>query len=453
MAKDNSTIMHKIWERGTNDFQQRIPDPDQAGIAQTIENLMQPMNGKYFNEFMDALINRVGFTYVRQMAWDNPLAVFKDGMMTYGSTIQEIAPKWIKAHSYIDDVESLLKLHRPDAEVWYHSIDRADVYPISVNEMELRQAFTDEYGLNKLIAGIMDVPRNSDNYDEYLIMKQLIGEYENRLGFYKHKLTAAPTDETTGKELLTAIRTYVGRLKFPSTLYNAASITDVPVFAKPDDLVLFVTPETDASLDVNTLAVLFNLDKADIQVRKIVLDEFPIPNAVALLTTSDFFVCKDTVYRTESFYNPSTLSTTYFLHHQGIYSISPFVPSVLFTTDAGTEKTVATQTVTGFSITADPATANPGDIIQLVGTIQGSTDYAPMPVAPDSFTCEVSCTRGEEGVQLNSRTYVDRLGRLHIQKSGLQSGDIIKVDAVSTYMNPSAAPQTPYKGSTTVTIA
>ena len=454
MAQTNSTILAKAWLEGTNDFQQRIPEPTQGSIDQTIKALFDPMNRQFFNQFMDQLINRIGFTYVRGKTFENPLAVFKDGKLNYGSTIQEIAPKWIKAHSYQDDSETLLKLERPEAAVWYHSLNRQDRYAISVTREELQMAFTSETGLNELVARIMELPRNSDNYDEFLIMKQLIAEYEAHLGFYKHQLSAVPTNEATGKELLTAIRTYVGKLQFPSTLYNALDVTDIPVFAKPNELVLFVTPETDASLDVNTLAQLFNLDKAEVQVRKVIIDEFPIANAVALLTTEDFFVCKDSVYETTSFYNPETLSNKYYLQHWGVYSVSPFVPAILFTTEEGTDTESITQSVTGLNLTADPATAEPGDVVQLKPALQGNVTDDVIEVAPDSCTYTVSAaSAASEGtpIQLNSRTYVDRNARLHIQKSGLAAGNVITVTATSTYYNPSGTP-TPQTATATVTI-
>lgn len=454
MAQKNSTILAKAWLEGTNDFQQRIPDPTQGSIDQTVKALFDPMNRQFFNQFMDQLINRVGFTYVRGKMFENPLAVFKDGKLNYGSTIQEIAPKWIKAHSYQDDSETLLKLERPEAAVWYHSINRQDRYAISVTREELQMAFTSETGLNELVARIMELPRNSDNYDEYLIMKQLIAEYEAHLGFYKHQLSAAPTDEATGKELLTAIRTYVGKFQFPSTLYNALNVTDIPVFAKPNELVLFVTPETDASLDVNTLAQLFNLDKAEVQVRKVIIDEFPIPDAVALLTTEDFFVCKDSVYETTSFYNPEVLSSKFYLQHWGTYSVSPFVPCVLFQLGEGTDTETITQSVTSLQLSADPATAAPGDVVQLKPALQGSVSEDVIEVAPDACTYTVSAASAAASgtpIQLNSRTYVDRNARLHIQKSGLAAGNVITVTATSTYYNPSDTP-TPQTATATVTI-
>lgn len=437
MAVNNSTILAKAWLAGTNDFQQRIPDPTVSGIKATMDALFQPMNAQYYNQFLDILVNRIGFTYVRQQAYKNPLSVFKGTKLTYGSTIQEIAPRWIKAHSYDDENETLLKLHRPEAEVWYHSQNRRDQYPISVNVDELRTAFTDETGLNKLVASIMTVPQNSDEYDEFQIMKQLIGEYESRWGFYKEHLTSLPTDEATGKEFLTKLQTLGGKLQFPSARYSGTSI---PVFAKPEELVLITTPEAQAGLNVNTLASLFNVELANVKYRVVLVDEFPIANAVALLTTEDFFVCSDTLYNTTSFWNPQTLTTNYYLNHWGVYSVSPFVPAILFTTDEATVTPTITQTVSGITLEAEKDTMKAGEsqqlTVKLTGTI--SPETPDVYVAPDAATYTVVAKTSEgEPVDLNSRTRVDVYGVLHTQRTGLKAGDVITITATSAYTNPS----------------
>lgn len=455
MAVNNSTIMASIWLEGTNDFQQRIPNPTQNSLSTVVDALFDPMNRQYYNQFVDALVNRIGATFVRATRWDNPLAGFKGGKLQYGSTIQEIAPKWIKAHSYMDDTELLLKMERPEVEACYHTLNREDRYPISIVHEELRQAFVDEYGLNNLVASIMSIPQNSDNYDEYLIMKQLIATYENKWGFFKMGLSAAPTDEDTGKEFLTDVRTMVGKLAFPSTLYNSPVVEDIPVFAKPEELILIVTPETAGSLSVQVLSDIFHVEYAEVNVRQVIIDEFPIPNAVALLTTRDWFVCNDVVYTTTSFYNPETLSTKYYLHHWGVYSCSPFVPAILFTTNSGTVTGSTTQSVTGITLTAASATAAAGDDVQLTVQLDGSLSTAVegIEVAPDSATFELSCVNSDdEAVQLNSRTYVDRYGVLHIQKSGLSTGDVITVVATATYVNPSGA-TSEYTDDITITIS
>jgi hypothetical protein len=461
MAQNNNTIMAKAWLAGTNDFQQRIPDPTQAGISATMSALFQPMNGQYFNQFMDILVNRIAYTYVRGQNYKNPLAVFKGNKINYGSTIQEIAPKWIKAHSYEDDAETLLKLHRPESEVWYHSQNRRDQYPISVNVDELRTAFTDEYGLNNLVAQLMNTPNNADEYDEFNIMKNLIAEYETRWGFYKYHLDDYPADDASGKAFLTALQTLGGKLQFPSSVYSG---TDIPVFAQPSELVLLVTPEAQASLNVNTLAALFNVDLAKVSYRTVLIDEFPIPDAVALLTTEDFFVCHDTLYNTTSFWNPQTLTTTYWLNHWGVYSVSPFVPAILFTTAAGTVTPTIEQVVAGLTVTAEPGTVELGGSVSIVTKLNGTIDHADSDadvlVRPDACIYNVSAetpagvdpaTKPAKPVQLNARTRVDNYGVLHVQKTGLKRGDVITVTATSTYVNPSGA-TVPYTGTATVTI-
>ena len=376
MATDNSTILAHAWLSATNDFQQRIPDPTQSGIDSTIDALLDPMNKVYFNQFMDILVMRIGDTFVHQQTFRNPLAVFKKSRMLYGSTMQEIVPKWIRAHAYVDDAEDVFKMARPDVAQWFHSQNRRDRYDITINRDELRTAFTEEGGLNRLVAAILDVPMNSDEYDEYRIMLQLIAQYEDKWGFFKQHIDDI-YDESTAKAFLKQLRTYAGKLQFPNTIYNNGAIPDVPIFVKPNELVLFITPEVQASIDVDALAVLFNLAKAEVQQRTIVVDEFPIPYVKALLTTEDFFMCRDTEYTTTSAYNPKTLGNNYFLHHWGIYSVSPFVPAILFTTDSGTELNSISQYVSGFSLSVD--TTNDyapyvGGSVRLVPALSGNLE-------------------------------------------------------------------------------
>ena len=457
MATNNYTILHDIWLKNTNDYQQRIPEPTQTNIDKTIGALFDPMNLNYFNQFMDALIMRIGTTYVHQQSFKNPLREFKKPQMIYGSTIQEMIPKWIRAHSYIDDAEDVFKMARPDARVWYHSQNRRDRYDITINDIELRTAFTDSNGLNKLVASIMQVPINSDEYDEYRIMMQLIAIYEQKWGFYKHALSAAPTDESTGKEFLQALRTYAGLLRFPSTTYNNGAIPDIPIFVNPNELILLVTPQTQAALDVQTLAVLFHMEKAEIEYRTILVDQFPIADndCVALLTTTDFFMCADTNYRNTSMYNPKTLGTNYFLHHWGVYSVSPFVPAIMFTVGGDTTTiSEVTQTVTGMTLTPDSDTVDAGEdvplTIALTGSLSPNVPY--LKVAPSAATFETSvehaATTGTAGV------YTLTIGGSWAENDTLKIGDttVTVTSAMSTNADIATAVATALASDTTYTV-
>lgn len=449
MAVDNATILDKVRLKGTDDYQQRIPSATQTGIANTMRYLFDPMNRQYLNDCVWSMVNRIGLTVMAQNTpFENPLAIFKKENLYWGSTVQEIAVKWIKAHGYKDDAEDLLKMHRPEAAVWFYEMNRRDQYPISWTDDELRQAFVDDFGLNRFIAQIMETPRNSDNYDEMNIMLALIRRYEQNLGFYKVHLDAAPTDEASAKTLLKALRATAGRMRFPNTQYNALNVPDIPTYANPQQMVLLIEPEYLASLDVDALSAVFQLDKADVPYRVIQVPNLGIPGAVALLVSTDWYQARDTLYGTTQFYNPQTLSNTMYLNHWGIYGVSPFTPCALFTTDDGTSINVVTQTVTGLTMTPDTADVAPGDVVQLVPKLTATVTPTGtnIEVAPNSATYKVSAANGTTGTNrvfpLNINTFVDDQARLHVQRDDLHNDDVIKVEALATYVNPNGTTET-----------
>lgn len=465
MAVDNATILDKVRTKGTDDYQQRIPSATQTGVANTMRYLFDPMNRQYLNDCVWNMVNRIGLTVMAQNApFENPLAVFKKENLYWGSTVQEIAIKWIKAHGYKDDAEELLKMHRPEAAIWFYEMNRRDQYPISWTDDELRQAFVDDFGLNRFVAQIMETPRNSDNYDEMNIMLALIRHYERDLGFYKVHLDAVPSDETTAKTLLKALRSTAGQMQFPSTQYNALNVSDIPAYANPQQMVLLIEPEYLASLDVDALSAVFQLDKAEVPYRIVQVPSLGIPGAVALLVSTDWYQVRDTMYGTSQFYNPQTLANTLYLNHWGIYGVSPFTPCALFTTDAGTSVKVVTQTVTGFTLTPATGDVKAGDVVQLTPKLTATVDPTgtAIQVAPDAATYEVAANHaasGDDGhgaaFDLNVNTFVDDQGRLHVQRDGLTAGDIITVMGTATYVNPTdktTTTTTTYKASCTFTV-
>jgi len=447
--QNNTTVLANAMLSMSTDFQQRVPDPSQQGVARVSEFLFKPMNRKYLNEFMDMFVNQIAAQLVTQREFRNPLKR-KRADLTYGSTVQEIELDFIKAHAYkddwghrVDDITNLLKVYRPDGQVAYHSVNRFDQYPISINDIELRAAFQSEYGLNELAAKIMQVPFNSSEYDEYQYYKQIMAEHEYHQGFYKHQC-AYPVDETTGKAFLRALRGYADKLTIPSRLYNAKNAT-IPTWINADErssMVLYIEADAKASLDVDTLSSVFQLDKAEAQYRIQFIDSIPIPGAFALLTTEDFWVCADYGIYNESFRNPQTLTTNYYLTIIGMYSASPFVPAILFTTEEGTVNNLVTETVTGLTVTPNTANVEQGGQIALVASITGT--LAPTPntyvipksvqVAPDSVTWELSAVDGDNApVALDIDTYIDRFGILHVGTT-VPAGTVIKATAKSTYI-------------------
>lgn len=458
MAIQNSTILSKAWIEGSNDFQQRIPNPDIAGYAAAVQALFDPYNGDMLNSFSNLLVGFMG-NYVESKLFENPLRELKKPAAEFGNTERHVAVKYMKAHSYKLDDETLLKLEKPEFREWFYSVNQHRRYDFSWSRYELSRVMNDGsgYGLDNMLAATLDQQRSSDNYDEMQVMINTFAMADKYYNLCRHNITAAPTTKELGQELLVKIRSDAGMMRFPSMRYNQI---DVPVFESPSTLVLWVTPETDAYLDVMALAELFHVERAEVNFRKIIIPEFPIANVYAALTSEDFIYARDVWYGIEPpFYNPANRTYKYYLFHDQMIGMNPAANCVLYTTDEATTIPTIKMTTTGMTITPNAANVPLGGSIKLNLALTGSVTPTGTPVAvePDAATYTVSATHTESNtttpVELNSRTRVTPDGVLHVQRGGnLAAGDKIVVTATTAYKNPSASGKTNYTATFTGTV-
>ena len=431
-VNSNEGIMDAIRADSSMEYQNRIPSATEAGVKETVERLLNYR--AHYNEFIDALVNRIGLVIARNTSWTNPLAPFKRGLLTFGDTIEEVQVGLLKAHVYDPDREYLEKdlfgTERPDVQANFHRVNRQNFYKVTINEDLLRRAFLEPGGLNTFVNQLMSAPTTSDQWDEFLLTCSLFSKYESMGGFY-HVNVPDVRDIESGaadaKIALRKMRAMAGNLTFLSTKYNAAHM---PTFASRDDLYLFVTPEFNAAIDVEALAGAFNIDRANMHGRvvEIPADQFAITGAQAVMTTKDFFVIADQLFETRSQPNAAALHNNYFLHRWEIISASRFVPAVMFHTGADDEVIVVNKPVT--SVTTPtieaidgtvPTTAVRGQMVALVA--KAVTDP----------------TGGQEAVMWSvdgaksERTYITPYGVLHV--GGDETADSLTVTATSTGIN------------------
>lgn len=440
--KPNSAILDAVRGIASTDYARRIPAADSAGVAATIENLTSAGNRRWMNEFIDVLVNRIGMTIARSTSWANPLAPFKRGMLSYGNTIEEIQVGLLEAHGYDPDRDymesTLFGRERPEVQVNFHTVNRQDFYKVTVNDALLKRAFLDPNGLSSFINQLMEAPTTSDQWDEFLLTSSLFREYESNGGFYHVNVpdvASLTSDASDARMALRKMRAMAGNLKFLSTNYNAAKM---PVFASPEDLLLFVTPEYNAAIDVEALAGAFNIDRANMHGKIVELPQsaFGIEGAQAIMTTSEFFVIADTLFESTSQWNPANLHNNYFLHHHQVVSASRFVPAVMFTTGADDEVIILSAPVTS--------------VVAI--TIEAIDGTVPTSVATDGIIALVSSAvttpeGGEAAViwtvtgGVSGRTFITQTGVLHVGAD--ESATTLTVTATSAavdYDNPRADP-------------
>ena len=447
MSVLNSTVLERAWLSASNDFQQRIPNPSISSYANVIENLFAPLNNDLFNEFC-GLLNGLNATYVDIKRFDNPLRSLMKPAQQWGNSGRHVAVKYLQAHTGRFDDETLLKVERPEFVEWFYSVGEPRRYEFSWSRQEMARAFAaDGYGYDDLLNATVTQMLSTAEYDRMQIMIQMFAEADNRMGgLYRYNLSAAPTTESTGKELLTGIRAVAGRMKFPTMLYNHI---DVPVFENSDTLILWVTPEVQANLDVQTLSAVFQLDKADIQYRVIMIPEFPIPNVYAALTSEDFIYCRDFMSGLEPpFYNPGNRTMKYYYWQNELLGVNPAANCVLFSTDANTAIPTITMTPSGIEFSPDTGNIEPGGTLDTHIFLRGSLSASSggtgvIGIEPDSATYELSAVDdSNNAMSLKSTTYVDAYGILHCQKTGINAGSVITITATASYINPSGSTST-----------
>lgn len=428
----NEQLLDAIRNDSSPDYIARIPSATQAGV-QAVLSALQTYRPQQ-NEFIDALVNKIALSIIRSTSWSNPLSEFKRGLLTGGDTIEEIMVGLIKAKTYDpnrDALERELFGSEPiEVQSNYHRLNRRDKYKVTVNQQLLMNAFNTPTGLSSFAAQIMSAPGTSDQWDEFLLMCRLFAEYERNGGYHKVKIRDisnpdSPTLAADTKSVLTKIRATAETLKFISTAYNAARM---PISAQPDELILFVTPDFAATLDVEALAGAFNVEKMALSGRIITIpkEQIGIENVHAILTTKDFFVVADQVFETASQWNPASLQTNYWLHRWQVISASRFVPAIAFTTDAGDEIIKLNPPVTAL----EAITVTNANDETVTAVVRGERYQ---------INTETVTDGNSDGIRYyltgntSPRTYVSQTGVLTV---GGDEGGTLVVNAVSTWLDP-----------------
>lgn len=447
VAATNAAIINAVRNNASLQYRSRIPEITDNNLAKTLMLLQE--NSLLWNEFIQVLVQRIGLTLFRTNSFENRLKPFKTGAMSYGGVVQEIGANLIKAKAYDPNDTNVFGADKPDVKAIYHSVNRRDRYDLRLNEDMLEEAFVQDGQLSAFINSLLALPQQSDENDEYLIMRDIIRKVYDKEGMATVRVPdmfasgiTADEKRVAGETIAAVLREHYLQMKnFYNTRYNNAGMQ-----VTSDDLVLAGTPRFFANFDVSVLAAAYNMDKANfIADRTVVIDEFNIPGTDVALLDRDFFVCNDTKIKSASIYNPATLDLDYYYHHWGIYSASPMRNALLLSTVAESNITAApARTVVDVDISlhdqvGDNKVIVPGAEIAL-NTVVSYSDNTTDGRAYNIITGQTAADAdaGVWNVVLpDTGTYIDRMGVLHVSENSKYTG--ITVTAISNADNKKSA--------------
>lgn len=333
-------VLNKIRSTASQAYQNRIPEATRTNIA-TIGQAFETYSVLY-NEFLDALINRIGLTLLESLSFENKLKVFKQGEITSGQDVQEIFVGMAQAEGVYDPngVNPLGRRAHTDVRAVYHRQNRRDKYVISIGDLDFRRNFASPATLDAFISAQLNSVYVGDEYDEWVIFKHLLATYsftpageDTAKSYFNYQVPAltGENNEAACKAFVKTLKKAIQDMSFVSSQYNAAGVDRA---AK--NFVLVIHKDMLPEISIEVLMSAFNKEQANIKPTIITVDDFDSLTTdsagatYGLLLEKDFFRIWDTLFTTESIRNPDGLFTNYFVHHHQILSLSPFKNAVRF---------------------------------------------------------------------------------------------------------------------------
>ena len=391
---DSIKLLNAIRESVGGDYAQRIPEATRDNI-ESIGNTILSYT-PHTNSFFTQLMNRISETVIKHVdEIDDVYAIFRDKDINFGDTIQKIYVDVLEAHPFegvnTQNPASMLSVEKSTIHVEYTSVDRKLFYKVTVSIPELKEAFINVGALDRFIEAQVSGMTRSYALDRYIMLSNLFRVHASLImkGFWgeyvpdpTQPLVKNPVpvnalvlgtdvckfNKTTGeveftvtgaKSLLKKLRNVSRSLKFYHKLgyYADDDVTESPepdygtlsdvkvikaVKTPVSKQVVALETQSMAEIDVDALAVLFHMDKAEIETRMIELENEVLSTLVSAdgsEENTDYhlmgFICDvDAVEKgksfeaNESFKNPEHQYINYWQHLWGYMAVSKFADFV-----------------------------------------------------------------------------------------------------------------------------
>lgn len=260
-------ILNTIRANASMEYQSSVPvvtqERDIIGVGDSICGYP-----RMANEFLSSLVNRIAAVKIKSATFNNAYADLKKGYLETGETVVEYFAQIAKAREFnVEKAESReFKRTVPDVRSAFHIMNWRVQYPITIQNEDLRMAFTSISGVEDFIARLVDTIYTAAEYDEFLLFKYLI------IKAVSHgKMYPVAVDNSNIKNYAVKFRGTSNALRFLSTKYNAEG---VHTNTDKKDQYIFMDADFNAQFDVNVLASAFNMDKADFMGKLKLIDDF-----------------------------------------------------------------------------------------------------------------------------------------------------------------------------------
>lgn len=432
LTNSSVDILNVIRENASQNYRDYVPKATpNAESIRTIGAVIMDYPALQ-NEFLNALVNRIGRVLLTSKMYDNPWAFFKRGMLEFGETIEEVFVNIAKPFQFDPAVAetNVFKREIPDVRAAFHIMNYQKYYKATISNDQLRQAFLSWQGITDLIAKIVDAMYTGANYDEFQTMKYLLARHIVDGHMYPVQIPTVSNESM--KTIVSAVKGISNLFTFASSDYNLAGVT---TYSNKTDQYMIVNSKFDATMDVEVLASAFNMNKAEFAGRRVLVDSFgsldtarlaelfkddttyqeigqdtlnALDDIPAVIVDRDWFMIFDNYQNFTEQYNGEGLYWNYWYHVWKTFSVSPFANNALFVPGKPAVNTI--------TVTPSNSTVSAGQSVQLVANVETAN------FAPKSVTWSVD----------SDKAIVDNSGKVTVL-AGTPASTTITVTATSTY--------------------
>lgn len=360
-------ILNVIRQNASYDYQSSVPEVTQASDIPRVGEIIYGTPA-FANQFLNALVNRIALVRAQSAVFNNPYSRLKKGYLEFGETVEDIFVNIARVVEYTPEKGEAREFKRtlPDVKSAFHVMNWRVMYPVTIQDEDLRMAFLSMEGVQNLIAQIVDSVYTAAEYDEFLLFKFLLVK---AISHGKMKPISIG-DGSDPKDAAVAFRGTSNLLPFMSSEYNASAVkTTTP----KERQIIFMDALYNGDFDVNVLSSAFNMEKADFMGRLYLIDNWTefdndrfeviransdgleevtaaelalLADVKAVLIDENWFQVYDNQNKFTEKYVASGLYWNYFYHVWKTISSSPFANAVVFVTSSATITLPASVTFT-----------------------------------------------------------------------------------------------------------
>lgn len=350
-------ILNVIRQNASLEYQSSVPTVTKATDIPKVGEIIYGTPA-FANQFLNALVNRIAIVRVQSANFNNPYSILKKGYLEFGESVEDIFVSIANVVEYTPEKgnEREFKRTLPDVRSAFHVMNWRVMYPVTIQDEDLKQAFLSIDGVQNLIAQIVDSVYTAAQYDEFLLFKYLLIKAISHGKTYP--VSIGKTDNL--QESAIRFRGMSNLLPFMSNKYNDAG---VKTCTPKNRQVIFMDALYNARYDVEILAGAFNMDKADFMGRLFLIDNWVtfdndrfnviransdgieevtkqelelLKNVKAIILDENWFQVYDNNNKFTEKYVASGLYWNYFYHTWKTVSSSPFANAITFITEEAT---------------------------------------------------------------------------------------------------------------------